>query len=1257
MGRFSSIEDALIQINDAVFQELCDSFLALRNDNYSAFSRTGSQSGKQKTTRGIPDSFFLLPNGKYLFIEHTTRSSGQKSKLEDDIDDCLKKAEESDIPYSDIEEIILCTNFNLKVEDVKDLKKPLQEKGIRLTLFTLDRLAIELNFNHRDLAHEYLDIPLDTGQIVSIQTFISEYQKASQGIATPLDNKFLHREEEVKGIIKSLNKSDFVILNGSAGVGKTKLAIETIQKYLKENQSFNAYCVSYKNYDLLEDLYQFFDEDKDYILFVDDANRIDAFKQITEFYRRGGEGSLKLLITVRDYAYKEVEQICQEFEYQKIDIGKLTDKEIKDIIESKSFEIKNPDYQKEILRIADGNPRLAIMASLLALKEQNLASLSDVSDLFEKYFSTFIKDEGEFEQAINIKVLGILAFFGTIQYQNREVIAPILNNFSISFSEVIDAIDRLEKLELLQIKYDYVKIPEQNLGMFFFYKAFIKDEVLDFKVLLERYFSEYSNRFNECVIQANNTFGNQYVINKIKPDLNSYWASIKEDKDEAFKFLKSFWFCLPDEALGFAYRTIKEISVEEVEDYNAKIDSKDFYPTNDKIIGLVGNFLRFRDKTEEALDILFEYARRKPSKTSEVIQKIAQILSFHHRDRYINFRLQKKLFDYLVEKLSNKRSLFDSAFIGLSKFFLGFKFEHHESGRGNTVNFITYPIPPDDDIKYIRSKIWNTLEANFKEQQDDIFYVLKNYREGHLDPQEDIMRYDLSFILKIIRKHLRSDSFEHCYLVHELISWYKRNEITHSSFKPLQKEFSNSTYEIFKELNWSVWDDQTIESEDLKEYEKKKEQRLRQKFCFNSIKEFEEFYQAYIKIDNVLDKKFVRGLGVIIHENFVQDFEIGYAILEHIVLKGNEINYYGSRIFADCLDDKKKEEKVWKLISSYEFNNKIEWQLAFFKHLNHKKLEKENCLVSFLKRFNLYNNNKITIHDLLNVYKNIDKPITLHFDKIVRFNSSYPNLLSQIVKVITRKNREEDARISIFVDLFSDHLEQLSDNYELIKKAYLQQLDINKHFDPSGEGFINVLSIKRTFLLTFVKHLYSKDAYKQPSIHFSLSEVWQLKSIEKQIEDVFNWISSQEVLISSDEHFCNVFFKNLSGKDKERAEKFLFKYLEANHNNPSKVDIVIDVLRESFEDVYEKGVLTYLSLNQDVEDFKKIRWLENEGAIVGDANFGDIRASKWRDLLSVVEKSELGIELLPIKNQIKDYIRSQVRYAEKEEQRRFIRDI
>ena len=72
MSKSQSIQNALIAINETVFQDLCDCFLISINRDYTAYSRTGSQTGKQKTRKGTPDSCFRLRNGKFVFVECST---------------------------------------------------------------------------------------------------------------------------------------------------------------------------------------------------------------------------------------------------------------------------------------------------------------------------------------------------------------------------------------------------------------------------------------------------------------------------------------------------------------------------------------------------------------------------------------------------------------------------------------------------------------------------------------------------------------------------------------------------------------------------------------------------------------------------------------------------------------------------------------------------------------------------------------------------------------------------------------------------------------------------------------------------------------------------------------------------------------------------------------------------------------------------------------------------------------------------------
>jgi hypothetical protein len=77
-------------------------------------------------------------------------------------------------------------------------------------------------------------------------------------------------------------------------------------------------------------------------------------------------------------------------------------------------------------------------------------------------------------------------------------------------------------------------------------------------------------------------------------------------------------------------------------------------------------------------------------------------------------------------------------------------------------------------------------------------------------------------------------------------------------------------------------------------------------------------------------------------------------------------------------------------------------------------------------------------------------------------------------------------------------------------------------------------------------------------------------------------------------------------------------------------------------------------LNQDPEVFSRIWWRENGCSYSGDEIIGDIEAADWRNILSIVEKSDVGIKLLPIKNYIHQKIESCLRSGDWERKRSFL---
>lgn len=1239
MGRLQAIENALSAINQAAFQELCDSFLALRNSNYSAFSRTGSQSGKQKTVKGTPDTFLLLPNGKYIFVEYSTNITARIKKLEDDIKKCID-TNKTGISHNQIAEIILCVNFNLTTTEIQTLGNLLAKTRIGLTVYTLDSLSIEIHLNHRDLTHEYLGMPLDTGQIVSIEKFIAEYNRASKGISTPLNNTFLHRNVELKALEEAIHQNDFIILTGAPGIGKTKLALEGIKNFISENLTFGAYCVSYKHHTLLEDLYQYFDSEKDYILFVDDANRIDAFNQITGFYKGTRKGKLKIIITVRDYAFQEIGILCQEFSPRRFDLVKFTDEQIIDIIKAQPFEILNQDYHKEIVRIADGNPRLAIMTALLSKAHQNIYVLHDVSDLFENYFSTFIKDDGEFAKALNIKCLGLIAFFYTIPYKNKEITSSILHDFGIEYSTFIDVIDKLDMLELVEIQFEHVKIPEQNLSTYFFYKAFIKDNLLSFETLLSNYFDSNGNRFKDCVIPANNTFGVSNVMDKLQPFLQNHWKGIKSEEEKAFKFLSTFWYYMQSDSLEFIFNITDGLPTVSTLKYEVTYETNVFSYGKNDVVELLGEFLRFPRNLKDVIELGFEYTKKKPEHLPEWIHKIREQLTFDREDQtQYRFERQIILFQILLDGLEKADLLFTTVFYELSKTFLSFKFHHTKGGRNHSFYWYDYPIPNIPAIQDFREKIWNAIELNFELNPEDSLNLLLSYSNVSPDVTKEIMEFDVPFLIGIIEKHLSTDSFEHCKYVQDQIRWCKRNSVTHPSFNSLAHKFTNPTYEIFLKIDWDrLRDKEMYEFDDYREYEKLKESEIRGSFVFKEIAEVKEFYNIFIFLKKSAKNEwnYNTTLDHVIDENCSKDFELGCQLLIEVIERNNEANYIPRIVFRNHLKSAERINRIWEVVQQQEFLNKGLWELSFYDYIEDSLITKEY------------------IQSLVHTVSSMKEANTIHFDRLQRFLKLEPKMFQIILRTIVEKNEKEGTRLQVWMDFFSTHFDKLGDDIELIKKAYLQQDKIHNHFDYEGKGFLNILKKDSKFLIEYVNSLYSDKHFGISSDHKNLAFVWEVENIEEVLQSVFDLVIDKEPYFGILDHFCNSFFRNLQGETNDRAKSFLLAYCKENFSDTNKMNVLIDIVRHSMKEMFEEILLLFLSLSQDTEIFSKIWWRGNGTSGTGNVILADIEMADWRNILSIVEKSTVGIKLIPIKK----YLNEQIEYCQKsgdwERQRRFL---
>lgn len=1234
------IQNALININETVFQDLGDCYFYAKSGNCGTINRRGSQVGKQKTKKGTPDTSILLPNGKYILIEYSTNITKGVTKLLSDVSNCLDYSK-TGILLNDIEKIIICFNFNLKSSEEQELFSQVSSSNIKLELYNLDTLSLDLKLNYRHLVNEYLDLPIDTGQIVSIDSFIQEYNNASKGISTPLDNLFLHREKELQELKDIILKEDLVVLYGAPGVGKTKLALETIKDFVKENPCYTAYCISYKNASLIEELQRYMDFDKDYVLFVDDANRIDSIGQIIGFYKTSRRGKLKVVITVRDYAYSTIGKVCANLLHTSYTINVLTDEQIKDIVKAEPFCILNTRYHKEIVRIANGNPRIAIMVALLAIEKQDIYALYDLSDLFEKYFSTFVSDNGEFADDTNVKILGVIAFFYTLPYKDKYFVTDILNNFEIGdYASFIDHIDILEKLELIEIQYDYVKISEQNLSTYFFYKSFVKENLLSFEVLLNSYFIKNKHRFDDCIVPTCNTFGYENVRDKIKTSLVKYCKSILDDKELSLELLSVFGFFIPEETMKFIYDVIDCLPENDTSYYRIDNDNThDNYLKQDKIIELLSGFYMYPgDNFTSSLELSFEYVRKQPQLLTELLNKIKSVLSINCNDEQTGFVRQNNLYRLLIDNVNKNDLLYIKAFYELSKLFLSFRFEHTEFGRNNTFTISYNTISCNKYINGLRKSIWDCICMNFTE---DALQLLENYIKPTLKTVKEIIEYDIPFICLIIEKHFSSDSYLHCKFVQGYIRWCKNNKVTYHLFEHLSQKYINSTYELFLKISWDRYRDKCIyDFDNYKEYNKFKEEEIRKSIVFNDLEDVDTFYNDFLYITEIeLTKNngfnnYDKTLDVVVEQTFKNSFELGSHLLK-LIMKNNTINYI-PKLWQYTTQN--NMEQIWETIQSEEMYVKKEnWEISFYKCLS------ENLVCDKY------------IDAVKNTIAKWHSKYLINLDCLNGFINAYPSLLEELLGIIVKKIENGD-EVHIDKFCFEETCIKLVDtNIKLFEKAYLQQIILQQYFDYENDIFIEILMKDPYFLIEYISALYLNDDTNSYSYNIhNLSVVWDLEDIEIILKELFDKVSEKYVHIFSNEHFCNSFFMNLPIEKKDRARNFLEKYCNENYTDYRKVNIVVDIVRHTMKDIYNRILISYVSLTQDVNLFSNIKWCASGGVYSGNVIIGDIQAAEWNNVLSVLNKSEIGYKLIPIKQYVNSQVDHCLEKAEWERKRRFL---
>lgn len=456
MSKINAIQKAIKELEGGKYQKLVDAYL-LKKYGLENINALGIQEGTDKPTKGTPDSYVVNEDGTYTLIMHGTVEANAYRKIESDILSCFDRNKVK-FDKSKIKKIICTfTSTNLKVEQLDALSHLID--GVEIQLIGLSTISHDLFLKFPFLAAEYLNIPIDTQQIYLQDEFIELYDR--NGMNAPLDMPFIAREEEKEELLSAIYNDKAVLLTGASGIGKTRLALEVCGEL--EAKGWTVLCIKNNGQPLVDDIKYYISEPKKYLLFIDDANQTTSLDYILTFITELSEDyDVRAVLSVRDYAKARVEQIANKYvQAKEVKIFALKNDDIKSILE-KNLGILNSKYIKQIIAIAKGNARLAVLAGKIA-KEKGYLAIRNAVDIFWHYYGDiFRKNE---LNSILLKSLFVITLFNTVKIEEISNIEQLLNVLGITQEDFKKACYDLNNRELVDLYQEkIVKISDQSLG-------------------------------------------------------------------------------------------------------------------------------------------------------------------------------------------------------------------------------------------------------------------------------------------------------------------------------------------------------------------------------------------------------------------------------------------------------------------------------------------------------------------------------------------------------------------------------------------------------------------------------------------------------------------------------------------------------------------------------------------------------------------------------------------------------------------------
>jgi hypothetical protein len=1024
---------------------------------------------------------------------------------------------------------------------------------------------------------------IDSGQLMTVEEFVSFYHNHAGEWVTPIDNPLIGRETENQEVESCLAEHKVVVLGGAPGVGKTKFAIEFLRAK-RDNEKLPVFVIRDNHQNVWMDVQRLKRKEQKFVLLIDDADRqLPLVKQIITLIKSSSSrDEIQLLLTVRSIAKRDLEDCLQTIGWREVRLAGPTEDSIRRMVSGAPYNISDEAVIRRIIQVSHNNARFAMMVARLAKDDPSVLRTGKIGDIYRAYYQRYIQNIEELNAPAYVRVLGLLAIFRVVRMDadSKATFAALLSFVGMSRKEFLNCVAGLEKRELVEREYEVVKMDDQHLRAYYFYRAFMEDCLLDFGNLLTQFYYPTDRRFRNAVYAASENFGKPEVLATLGGALTSFSESL--DGERLTAFYENFGDLWPERALDFVGAIVMR-TPKVANPVFAKIskDNANRNYTEDRLLRLIaGNLQNGDSEFRQALDLSFEYVRRKPELVEDLVTQLGSISHYEYRNDDENAARKQLFFKILLKGVNANDALSQRVFLEM--------IDNYLRGATGVRSFLLEYRQYTEQIKLgrapifapLRTQLWPALSQLYDNFPAEVATIVKLTTFRRVKSYRQLLEVDRECLIDLFSRKFAAKRVKEALIVQEVVNWLTTKKVVSEELTAVKLAYLTPEIQLYDALSWREGEYLTrVRGRDANGYAKQKRQDLEEAFDFVTIGDFVAFLALLQKIYFLPEANSNRiGISVdfILADTCKKDHDLGVACVKRLIETiGPRANAAYNTIREAVTDSPERASCFIAMLDELPLD-----QASFWRHCAFHWIEPSFITEGIRKSFTHF----------ISTFQNGED---LRLETIRKFSSSsveFGEYLRSWHETVTGGSIQPQ-----YADLNELTEAELVNNFSTVKGLYLV-FGRDDIFDMERKLLMRILDRDVKFFMKYVDKIVSQPAIGQLTRRdeelgfiWSFPEATEMMSscLESILHD--RYVSVAAISLSSlDSHFDPFFTKIEKGR--EQAEAFSINYVGHNYSDVRKCRSMVDCIGKNLRPITKLVLYRFLDSTQDAEDFAKIDW-------------------------------------------------------------------